>query len=114
MEGEDLIIVQHLKNINNGFYVDAGCYHPLHLSNTYLLHKRNWTGINIDVSRFSIDLFNFLRPNDLNINSAVSNTDGDVTIYFQKKISQLTTINKKISKERMQGKIQEKKISHKN
>ena len=43
MEGEDLIIVQHLKNINNGFYVDAGCYHPLHLSNTYLLHKRNWT-----------------------------------------------------------------------
>ncbi len=110
MEGEDLIIVQHLKNIDNGFYVDAGCYHPLHLSNTYLLHKRNWTGINIDVSRFSIDLFNFLRPNDLNINSAVSNTDGDVTIYFQKKISQLTTINKKISKERMQGKIQEKKI----
>ena len=110
MEGEDLIIVQHLKNINNGFYVDAGCYHPLHLSNTYLLHKRNWTGINIDVSRFSIDLFNFLRPNDLNINSAVSNTDGDVTIYFQKKIIQLTTINKKISKERMQGKIQEKKI----
>ena len=108
MEGEDLIIVQHLKNINNGFYVDAGCYHPLHLSNTYLLHKRNWTGINIDVSRFSIDLFNFLRPNDLNINSAVSNTDGDVTIYFQKKISQLTTINKKISKERMQEKSRKK------
>ncbi len=110
MEGEDLIIQDYLKNINNGFYVDAGCYHPLHLSNTYLLHKRNWSGINIDVSQFSIDLFNFLRPNDLNINSAVSNTDSEVTIYFQKKISQLTTIYKEISKERMQGKIQEKNI----
>ena len=110
MEGEDLIIQDYLKNINNGFYVDAGCYHPLHLSNTYLLHKRNWSGINIDVSQFSIDLFNFLRPNDLNIYSAVSNTDRDVTIYFQKKISQLNTIYKEISKERMQGKIQEKSI----
>ena len=103
MEGEDLIIQNYLKNINNGFYVDAGCYHPLHLSNTYLLHKRNWSGINIDISQFSIDLFNFLRPNDLNIYSAVSNTDRDVTIYFQKKISQLNTIYKEISKERMQG-----------
>ena len=110
MEGEDLIIQNYLKNINNGFYVDAGCYHPLHLSNTYLLHKRNWSGINIDISQFSIDLFNFLRPNDLNIYSAVSNTNRDVTIYFQKKISQLNTIYKEISKERMQGKIQEKSI----
>ena len=110
MEGEDLIIQNYLKNINNGFYVDAGCYHPLHLSNTYLLHKRNWSGINIDISQFSIDLFNFLRPNDLNIYSAVSNTDRDVTNYFQKKISQLNTIYKEISKERMQGKIQEKSI----
>ena len=90
--------------------MDAGCYHPLHLSNTYLLHKRNWSGINIDISQFSIDLFNFLRPNDLNIYSAVSNTDRDVTIYFQKKISQLNTIYKEISKKRMQGKIQEKNI----
>ena len=110
MEGEDLIIKDYLKNINNGFYVDAGCYHPLHLNNTYLLYKKNWSGINIDVSQFSIDLFNFLRPDDLNINSAVSNTDSEVTIYFQKKISQLTTIYKEISKERMQGKIQEKNI----
>ena len=41
MEGEDLIISDLTKNIKNGFYVDAGCYHPLHLSNTYLLYKRS-------------------------------------------------------------------------
>ena len=110
MEGEDLIISDLTKNIKNGFYVDAGCYHPLHLSNTYLLYKRSWTGINIDISEFSIKLFNYLRPNDVNVNSAVSNTEKEISFYYQKKLSQLSTIKKAISNERMQGNIKEKKI----
>ena len=72
MEEEDLIILELTKDIKNGFYVDAGCYHPLHLSNTHLLYKRNWSGINIDLSEFSIALFNYLRPRDININAAIS------------------------------------------
>ena len=110
MEGEDLIISDLTKNIKNGFYVDAGCYHPLHLSNTYLLYKKSWNGINIDISEFSIKLFNYLRPNDVNINSAVSNTEKEISFYYQKKLSQLSTIKKAISNERMQGNIKEKKI----
>ena len=110
MEGEDLIISDLTKNIKNGFYVDAGCYHPLHLSNTYLLYKKSWSGINIDISEFSIKLFNYLRPNDVNINSAVSNMEKEISFYYQKKLSQLSTIKKAISNERMQGNIKEKKI----
>ena len=110
MEGEDLIIADLTKNINNGFYVDAGCYHPLHLSNTYLLYKKKWNGINIDISEFSIKLFNFIRPDDMNINSAVSNSESEITFYYQKKLSQLSTVKKEISKERMQGFVKEKKI----
>ena len=34
----------------------------------FLLHKKKWKGINIDTSQFSIDLFNYMRPNDLNYN----------------------------------------------
>ena len=90
--------------------MDAGCYHPLHLSNTYLLYKRSWNGINIDISEFSIKLFNYLRPNDVNINSAVSNMEKEISFYYQKKLSQLSTIKKAISNERMQGNIKEKKI----
>ena len=41
MEGEDKIIVDYFKNIKNGFYVDAGCYHPTHLSNTHILFTKN-------------------------------------------------------------------------
>lgn len=110
MEGEDLEIIKIFKNKREGFYVDIGCYHPIHLNNTFLLFKKKWSGINIDISQFSIDLFNHLRPDDININSAVSNNDGEEIFYFQKKLSQLSTINKKIAEERMQGKIFEKKI----
>ena len=110
MEGEDLEVLKLSANIKNGFYVDAGCYHPLQLNNTYLRYKNNWRGINIDLSQFSIDLFNFIRPDDININAAVSDTDGVITYYHQKKISQLNTIKKKEAKKRMQGLIKEKKV----
>ena len=84
MDGEDLKIVELSENIIQGYYVDAGCYHPLHLSNTYLLYKKKWRGINIDLSKFSIDLFNFMRPDDININVAVSSKDEYVKCYYQK------------------------------
>ena len=110
MEGEDKIIVDYFKNIKNGFYVDAGCYHPTHLSNTHILFTKNWSGINVDLSEFSISLFNHVRPNDVNVNAAVSNTENEITFYYQKDLSQLTTTVKAISRERMQGNIKEKKI----
>ena len=110
MEGEDLIISEIFKNIRNGLYVDAGSYHPLHLSNTYLLYKKGWQGINIDLSEYTIKLFNYLRPNDVNINSAVTNFDGQVKFYYQKKLSQLSSIKKNTATKRMQGKIDEKDI----
>ena len=110
MEGEDLIIYEKLKDIDNGFYVDAGCYHPLHLNNTFLLYKKGWRGINIDLSDYTINLFNYIRPDDSNINSAVANYDGKINFYFQKKLSQLTSVKKEIALKRMQGKIKEKEI----
>ena len=45
MEGEDLEILRLTNEANNGFYVDVGCYHPIHLNNTFLLYKKNWRGI---------------------------------------------------------------------
>ncbi len=110
MEGEDLQILRLTKDIKNGFFVDAGCYHPIHLNNTYLLYKKNWRGINIDLSEFTIDLFNFLRPEDININTAIDENDGEVIFYHQKEISQLNTIKKQEAEKRMQGAIKEKKI----
>ena len=61
MFGEDVQVDKFFHNKSNGFYVDVGCYHPLEGNNTYLLHKRNWRGINIDANSLSIDLFNIVE-----------------------------------------------------
>ena len=110
MDNEDTEILNYFKKKKNGFYVDVGCYHPIHRNNTYLLHKQDWKGINIDVSQFSIDLFNYLRPNDLNYNCAISNKNEIVKIFYQKELSQLSTIENEQAKKVFQGNIKEKEI----
>ena len=110
MDGEDIAIDLFNKKKNNGFYVDVGAHHPIQRNNTHLLFKKGWEGINIDVNQFSIDLFNFLRPNDLNLQVAVSNKEGDILFFYQKKFSQLNTTDKKIAEENFQGNFQQRKV----
>ena len=110
MEGEDLIILDNLKNINYGVYIDVGSYHPTHLNNTFLLYKKGWKGINIDLSDYTIDLFNYSRPKDININTAIANYDGSIEFYYQKTLSQLTTVKRELAIKRMQGEIKKKEI----
>ena len=71
--GEDRVLMEILKKkMNKGFYVDVGCYHPKKHSNTYLLNKKGWKGINIDIEKKKIRVFEMARPNDINILAAVS------------------------------------------
>jgi len=109
--GEDLAALKFFKNKKKGFYVDIGCYHPTHINNTYLLYKKGWNGINIDVSQFSIDLFKFMRPDDLNYKCAVSETNKKVNLYYQKEHSQLTSINKLTAKKFIKGRLKKKIIN---
>ncbi len=110
MDGEDIAINIFNKKLEKGFYVDIGAHHPIQRNNTHLLFKKGWEGINIDVNKFSINLFNFLRPEDLNLQIAVSDKEGELSFYYQKKFSQLNTTDKEIAKENFQGNYQEKKV----
>ena len=110
MDNEDSVVLEYFKDKRNGFYVDVGCYHPIHRNNTYLLHKKNWNGINIDTSQLSIDLFDYMRPKDLNYNCAVSNKNEIIKLFYQKELSQLSTIEKDQAKNVFQGYIREKNI----
>ena len=98
MDGEDLFISDYFKDRKLGFYVDVGCYHPLDGNNTYLLHKKGWKGINLDINKLSIELFNVARKKDFNVNVAVSNKSKRVKVYYRKKINMLNTIDKKFAK----------------
>lgn len=93
--GEDLFIDNFFKNKNNGIYLDIGCFHPYMYSNTCLLHKRGWSGVNVDINQTAIDLFNIIRPNDKNICAAISKEKKDLKVYFDDPFSPVNTVDKK-------------------
>ena len=107
----DLIIDYIFKDKDIGTYVDVGAQHPISNNNTYLLFKRGWNGINIDLDRKNIDLFNISRPKDINLNYAISDNEGETDFYFYHESSPINTLNKKV-KEYQKAKISEiKKIN---
>ena len=88
---EDLTINYFFKDFV-GKYVDIGCYHPIKFNNTLLLYNRGWKGVNIDLNPTSIDLFNMVRNEDLNINACLSDKEEEVTIFFDNEFSALNSI----------------------
>lgn len=93
----DLIIEYLFKNKNSGFYLDVGAQHPISNNNTYLLFKKGWSGINIDLDRKNIDLFKIARPNDYNLTYALSDKVEETDLFFYHDTSPINTLNKDIS-----------------
>ena len=54
------------------------------------MYKKGWSGINIDLNPLTIELFNFMRPKDININIGISETNSKKKLYF---IDELNTQN---------------------
>jgi FkbM family methyltransferase len=77
-----------------GFYVDVGCFHPIRFSNTLFLYKKGWSGLNIDLSKKSIDLFNISRPRDLNLNYGIGDKNYEKEFFYNKDFFQSNTFNK--------------------
>ena len=96
----DLIIDRMFSNLNNGIYIDVGCNHPIKFNNTYLLYKRGWSGINIDLDSKSINEFKKFRPNDYNIKKIVSNNDEIKEIYLYHERSAINTLSKELTNSR--------------
>ncbi len=71
-EGEDMILRCLLSDINKGFYIDIGAYHPMRFSNTCYFYRKGWRGINIEATPNSIKLFNKYRSEDINLELALS------------------------------------------
>tara|TARA_B100000035_G_scaffold313522_1_gene327440 strand:+ start:1131 stop:1868 length:738 start_codon:yes stop_codon:yes gene_type:complete len=88
--GEDEFIINLFEKNYKGKFLDIGCYHPTKHNNTYLMYKNKWSGINIDLNPLTIELFNFMRPRDININIGISDTNDEKKLYF---IDELNTQN---------------------
>jgi FkbM family methyltransferase len=79
---EDVILNRLFKNQNSGFYADVGAYDPFIKSVSCLFHQKGWSGINIDLCPENIERFNALRPNDINLCSAVGARNEEKTFYM--------------------------------
>ncbi len=90
--GEDVFVRRFFKKTSKGLYVDVGAYHPFKGSLTYDLYKNNWTGINIDLSKISIDLFKMSRPKDINLRAAITDFDGKTFFYENSPINQQNSL----------------------
>lgn len=78
--GEDAVLLELFTGVTHGCYVDVGAHHPYRYSNTYLLYKKGWHGVNIDANPHTTTLFNKARPADKNICAGVGRA-GTLTYY---------------------------------
>ncbi|MGK7874690.1 MAG: FkbM family methyltransferase [Xenococcaceae cyanobacterium] len=98
-EGEDMLLSRIFEKQETGFYVDVGAHHPTRFSNTYYFYRLGWRGINIDAMPGSMELFDKLRPNDINLEFAISD-DNQILTYYEFNEPALNGFCEKISKER--------------
>jgi hypothetical protein len=91
---EDVSIQRFFNKKFTGFFVDVGCFHPTKYNNTYLLYKKGWRGINVDIDSIKIEAFNLVRRGDVNIACAVGTELGTVEYYSSGFYALTSTIDK--------------------
>ena len=95
--GEDAIASHTFSYVvptQNGFYIDIGAYHPYKHSNTYILHKAGWRGMNIDPRPGIKKLFDRYRPNDINIEAGIGSEDKQMTYYILEEDQKMNSFSK--------------------
>lgn len=79
-EGEDRLLERFLGERPPGFFVDVGAFHPQRFSTTCSLYLKGWRGINLDPTPGTKDLFDRLRPGDINLETAIASESGTRTL----------------------------------
>jgi FkbM family methyltransferase len=78
---EDVMLFRALGHIQQGFYIDLGAFHPTEDSVTAAFYNAGWSGINVDADNIAMLHFVQQRSRDINLNFAVSDTEGFQTLY---------------------------------
>jgi FkbM family methyltransferase len=80
--GEDLWLADFFADQPTGFYVDVGAFDPFLFSNTLLLYRRGWHGINIEPNSAGVARLQRFRPNDTNLGVAISDVAGEASFLL--------------------------------
>ena len=111
--GEEKFVLSFFDTEYKGKFVDIGCFHPTRHNNTYKMYENGWRGINIDLNPLTIDLSNFKRRKDININVAISNNEENKTLYFVDELNTQNTLEANhLSFLKNHHNLKEEEISH--
>lgn len=99
--GEDLIVLNifSLLGIAKPSYLDVGAHHPIHCSNTALMHLRGSRGINVEANPNLIRAFHWHRPGDTTVNVGVGPKRGTLNFHFIDDWSGRNTFNRDVADE---------------
>lgn len=96
---EDVLLNRVFKHKRNGFYIDVGALHPSFCSVTKAFYDLGWSGINIEPIKECYNLFEQERQRDINLNIALSNSEGYLEFFQVVGQPGNSTLNKEIAYE---------------
>jgi len=84
--GQDKYLEENVfKGYKNGIFVDVGAHDGLSINNTLYFEKNNnWSGMNIEPIKEVFDKLIINRSNNINLNYAVCNNDGETEFLCNK------------------------------
>ncbi|NOD99480.1 FkbM family methyltransferase [Ruegeria sp. HKCCD6228] len=93
---EDILLHRTLQGVEAGFYIDIGAFDPVEESITKIFYDAGWNGINLEPNPDAFARLQELRPRDINLDIAVSDTEGTLTLNLLRDTG-LTTLVKDIA-----------------
>ncbi len=104
-DGEDVVLASFYEGRKGyrGFFVDIGAHHPVRFSNTWMLYRKGWRGINIDPTPGSMRRFRWLRSRDINLEIGVGPEAAQMTFYCFDEPA-LNTFDAAVAREKNTGK----------
>lgn len=94
---EDVTLRRALQDIERGFYVDVGAWHPTRDSVTRWFYDQGWRGINVEPNPHFLNLLRKERPRDVNLGCAIDGMRGKATLHVVADTG-LTTIDSAVSR----------------
>ena len=78
---EDVMLWRALKDVDKGFYIDVGAFHPEIDSVSKSFYDRGWRGVNVEPTGYYADLLRRERPGDLVLEVVLSDKSGLTAFY---------------------------------
>ncbi|MBW4686213.1 MAG: FkbM family methyltransferase [Komarekiella atlantica HA4396-MV6] len=94
---EDVLLNRVFKHKTKGFYIDVGALDPFFDSVTKAFYDIGWSGINIEPIKECHSLFEQERQRDINLNVALSSSEGNLEFFQVLGQPGNSTLNKELA-----------------